>query len=205
MNYGKKTRKYLNQTSWFHGTSVSGYKSIEENGVKAFFNKNNELDFGAGFYLAPKKRMAEDFVRRILEFKSIAIPDVDVDDITPVVIEFEFPQKPMDYFEGDNYQTGLYESFDEEFARFIFHNRVHNVGDIPDHGYDLIYGVMSDSNPTKLIAQFRDGQITEEDFIREIMEQKISPRQLSIHNQDLCGILQVKEVHTLEHREVESV
>lgn len=205
MTLKKKTIRYLNQTSWYHGTSVSGYQNIEKHGIEALYNINNELDFGPGFYLAPEKNMAAGFVTRMLEFQKQIIPNITTDAITPVVLEIEFTNSPYTYFTDETYRTGTFENFDEEFARFIFHNRTKNVGKSPDHGYDMIYGVMSDNNPTLLISQFKANEITEEEVIMGIIEKKISTKQLSIHNQEICGILKIKDVHTIEHKEVESV
>lgn len=195
----------MNQTSWYHGTSVSGYESIKKHGIQALYNINNELDFGPGFYLAPEKKMAEGFVTRMLDFQKQAIPNIPTDAVTPIVLEIEFPKSPYEYFTDEPYKTGTYEKNDEDFAKFIFHNRTKNVGQKPDHGFDMIYGVMSDNNPTLLISKFNAGEITEEEVIKGIIEKSISTKQLSIHNQTICGILKIKDVHTIEHKEVEGV
>ncbi|AQQ55393.1 hypothetical protein B0X71_19685 (plasmid) [Planococcus lenghuensis] len=54
----------LEKTKWYHGTTLSGFKSIMKQGVKFDVSVGSELDFGPGFYLAPDKEMAEGLVFR---------------------------------------------------------------------------------------------------------------------------------------------
>ncbi|MBE1554860.1 hypothetical protein H4683_001938 [Filibacter limicola] len=73
------------------------------------------------------------------------------------------------------------------------------------HDYDLIYGVMSDSNPNILVPQIKRKAITEEFFINEITKNTTSTRQVSVHNQTICDKLVMKAVHYVKEGVVKHV
>lgn len=66
------------------------------------------------------------------------------------------------------------------------------------HNYDFIIGVMSDSNPQKLIFSYRKGEITDEEVV-EGLQKFTSMEQLSLHNQEICDILKVKRVVRIDN------
>ena len=43
-------KKYLEQKTWFHGTTLSAWKELCNKKVKVDYNIGTELDFGYGFY-----------------------------------------------------------------------------------------------------------------------------------------------------------
>ena len=51
----KEFEKYIQQDSWFHGTTLINWKRICASGVRADYNKGLESDFGYGFYLTPRE------------------------------------------------------------------------------------------------------------------------------------------------------
>ena len=71
-----KIRKYLSNDKWYHGTTLYNAKKIIDNGIIVDYNKGNELDFGYGFYLTPKKEQAESFITKILEFNKNEVEEL---------------------------------------------------------------------------------------------------------------------------------
>lgn len=181
-------KKYLEQKTWFHGTTLSAWKELCNKKVKVDYNIGTELDFGYGFYLAPKEKQAAGYITRMLPYMEA----LDEDDRIPVVIEFELDLSKL----NEKYRHTKFLHFDEEFARFVFENRTHPQERI--HNYDFIIGVMSDSNPQKLIFSYRKGEITDEEVV-EGLQKFTSMEQLSLHNQEICDILKVKRVVRIDN------
>lgn len=186
---------------------MSGWKNICNIGVKVDYNKGNELDFGYGFYLTPNQNQAERFIKNVIKYTSddflkevehfYPIKD-DTDSKTPIVIEFEL--KPITYFEQDEYSSWILNAYDDDFANFVFQNRTENVNRENHHHYDIIFGVMSDSNPIIDIQKYRNNKITKEEVL-ERFKKHTSNKQLSIHKQEICDILNVNKVLNLESGE----
>ena len=157
-----------------------------KSGVKWDYNKGLESDFGYGFYLAPKFKQAESYITRMLPY----IQGDDKEKI-PIVIEFELNVEKL-INKGYSYTKFLH--FDEEFAEFVANCRLN-----PDkraHNYDFIIGVMTDSNPLKLIDDYRRKIISKEELLRGLLKWN-SMEQISIHNQAICDTLSVKRVYNV--------
>lgn len=186
----KEYQKYLNQKSWYHGTTLEGLKGIKEKGVMANYNRGNELDFGYGFYLTPTYKQAESYVKRNLPYFRVN----NIGDKKGVIIQFELCLKDL----MDKYNHASFLHFDKDFAEFVIKNRLYPKE--RKHNYDFILGVMSDSNPYILIADYRNKIITYEDLVIGLQKWN-SMEQLSLHNQNLCDILKIKEITYLNDRE----
>lgn len=202
----EKHKKKLRQRTWYHGTSLASVASLESTGPLVNFNKGNELDFGHGFYLAPDLNMAKRYIETMVSYKEELqdqFPFSD-DELTPVIIEYEFSELvPEDYFMDSSYITTCFPDYSEEFAKFILRNRL-----LPNeitHSNDLIFGVMSDGNPNKLVPLVKAGTISEDDFISEIIGKTVSTRQLSVHNQSICDNLVMKAIHYVKEGVVKHV
>ena len=87
--------------------------------------------------------------------------------------------------------------YDDEFAEFVFHNRIYNVDGESHHNNDLIFGVMSDSRPTLLIQQYKRGVKSKHDVI-EGLKKSTRVKQISIHNQHICDILVISKIYHAE-------
>lgn len=187
-----KVRKILEQNMWFHGTVSSNWESFCKNGVLVDFNKDtsDSLDFGFGFYLAPTEERAESYIRGMMENTSFYSPTDH-----PMILGFEF--RPIDIFEDTTYNSKILSKYDDEFAIFVFENRCENIDGSKQHNYDVIYGVMSDSVPTKAIIDYKMGIITKEDVL-ESLKKSTSMKQLSLHNQDICDIIKLKEAYIID-------
>jgi len=161
---------------WFHGTVSGNWESFCKNGVLVDFNKDtsDSLDFGFGFYLAPTKERAESYIRGMMENALFYSPTDH-----PMILGFEF--RPIDIFEDTSYNSKILSKDDDEFAIFVFENRCENIDGSKQHGYDVIYGVMSDSVPTKAIMEYKMGIITKEELL-ESLKKSTSMKQLSLHN-----------------------
>lgn len=187
-----KLRKTLSQNMWYHGTVYSNWQNFCKNGIIADFNKDTSdaLDFGYGFYLAPSKERAENYIMGMMKNSGFYL-----ENDKPMILGFEFV--PLEWFESDEYQTKILSKYDDEFAIFVFENRTENVFGTKQHDYDVIYGVMSDSVPTRIIQEYKIGIKTKEDVL-ESLKKSTSMKQISLHKQDLCDIIKLKEAYIID-------
>ena len=189
----KEYLKYIQQNSWFHGTTLKNWKRLCKSGVLCEYNRGLESDFGYGFYLAPKEKQARNYIERILPYMPIA----DEDKI-PVVIEFSLN---IETLLKQGYKHKVFRSFDEEFAEFVAMCRLHPEEKM--HNYDFVIGVMTDSNPLKLISDYRSGTISEEELHQGLMKWN-SMEQISLHNQEICDTLRVVRVYNVNEEKEEN-
>mgnify|MGYP002624129494 CR=1 FL=1 len=182
----------LNRDLWYLGTSPDGAENIQENGPQAGYNIGNMLDFGAGFYLTDTKERAESYISRIpvlnreLKFEKRG---------EWAVIEFEFNPFKLIFDEG-NEEKYKYKNFpknDEEFAKFAFYNRVYNVFRENHHGFDIIWGVMSDNLPDQIVYDYSEGLVTYDEAIEKLQKPN-SMKQLYIGTQEICDMLKITDV-----------
>jgi hypothetical protein len=187
-----KQQKYLSNSVWYHATTLDDFYNIRDNGVISDINRDTSenTDFGYGFYLSDDVSKAERFICRLLEF--------NVRDGIPVILEFSF--SPLSWFEDGTYKTKIFDRFDLEFGTFVFENRVNNKNGSTQHGYDSIYGVMSDSLPEKLIVEYRLGMKSRDEVIADLIKPN-SMKQLCLHNQALCDTLSISRAYRTDNRE----
>ena len=198
MDLRAKTKRILERKIWYHATTMVGYWNIIEQGVQFNISWGSELDFGPGFYLAPDNKMAEDFISRQIAFKK---EDVLADFFSPesleaVVMEFEF--HPFPYYERG--ELKILDVNDKEFATFISENRIRAKEGLI-HDFPIVYGIMSDNNPAKLVSMFRDGELDKQQVIQGIMDRTIRTRQLSIHTQEFCDTLILRKAYKVDNGE----
>lgn len=184
MEYEKLKQKTIGRLSndkWYHATFLDGWNSICDLGVRADYNKDTskDLDFGYGFYLTDTQERAETYITKLAEADALQRG-------LPVIIEFEMI--PLTWYEDEKVNTRVFESLDDEFAEFVFKNRTENNCGEKQHPYDVIYGVMSDSYPTKLLIDYELGIIDKEDVLNGIKKNN-SMKQLSLHSQILCDTI----------------
>lgn len=187
----------LGASKWYHGTTMKHLKSIKEKGVIANINIGFELDFGHGFYLTPEKKQAAKYIKDRVEgtyLDYLGLTMIPTDN-TPIVLEFEF--RPFDLFDKKEAKFGFLPTYDDRFAEFVFHNRYYNVDGEAHHDFDIIYGVMSDSIPTILIQKYKNGEIDKQEVI-ENLKKSTSAKQLSIHKQDICDIINLTNVYKVD-------
>lgn len=188
-----KRKRILQGTSWFHGTTIDELDSIKK-GICAKHNIRtaHETDFGYGFYLKSSYEEAAKYIYELQECtESLGNTQLDC-------IVCEFFIKPLDYFESSKYNAKLLCKYDDEFANIVFDNRCNNVSGVQQHEYDIIYGVESDSVPTKEMLNYRLGNSTKEQVI-EAFKKSTSMKQLSIHNQEICDMLILKAVYSFDN------
>lgn len=187
-----KIRKALSQNMWYHGTIFRHWDSFCKNGVLVDINKDisDALDFGFGFYLAPSQERAEHYILGMMENAGFYNPE-DV----PLILGFEFT--PLEWFEGEEHNTKIFGKYNDDFVIFVFENRTQNINGDKQHDFDVIYGVMSDSVPTQAILEYKMGIKTKEEVL-ECLKKATSMKQLSLHNQELCDIIKLKEAYTID-------
>lgn len=185
-----KVKNILSSTRWFHATTKSSFENILAQGVVADYNRYSELDFGYGFYLTTTEKLAESYISKLLSW-------ADSTDDPPVIMEFEM--NPLEWFLNDEYSTAVFPAFDDSFAEFVFNNRMNSSTGKQFHDYDAIYGVMSDSVPTKLLLQFRAGEISYEAVI-DGLKKSNSMKQISLHSQYLCDIIKLKRAYQYDYQ-----
>ena len=187
-----KQKKILSAGTWYHATRYRDYLSLKEKGIIVDHNAGSSLDFGYGFYLTLSEKMAEDYIARLVTWDK-EHPVIEIEkDYMPVIIEYTLT--PIEWFLGEQYNTALFPSYDDNFAEFVLLNRVNGETFIQQHNYDAIYGVMSDSLPTKLIHNYLLGEISREDVISGL-KKGTSMKQLSLHNQELCNMLTMNRAY----------
>jgi len=180
----KELEKYLQQETWYHGTTFGSWLEIEKEGIRADYNLGNKLDFGYGFYLAPKYKQAESYILRNIPYMSLSEKDMLN---KPVVIEFELCLNNIIH----EYSHKVFLHRDDEFAEFVIMNRMNP--DLKNHNYDFVIGVMTDSNPIDLIMKYQLHEIE----LKEVKEGLLkwnSMEQLSLHNQSICDKIKVRKV-----------
>lgn len=181
--------KYRNCKKWFHGTTLHGLKNIKDKDIDVLHNQGNELDFGHGFYLSPSLEDAREFIKNKIKYSTLS--NNDMDKKTPIILEFDIDLNEILLSSNINFKS--FNNYDRLFAEFILNNRLKatdfsNVNYFSNdyyHTYDLIFGVMSDSNPISVIQNYKEGILSYDDAITKLMS-STSKKQLSFHCQNLC-------------------
>lgn len=188
-NIPLKVVNRLDNNLWYHGTSIESVDSIKDNGVIANFNIGSSLDFGSGFYLTDSLESANNYISRV----PIVMENGEMCQRESwSVIEFSF--NPLETI-VNNRELGFcaFPKHNEEFAKFVLENRCYNVYNENPHGYDIIWGVMSDNRPDKVVLSYKDGSISYEEAIEQLQKPN-SMKQLFIGNQLLCDMLRIESV-----------
>ena len=61
------------------------------------------------------------------------------------------------------------------------------------HGYDIIWGVMSDNLPDQIVYDYTEGLITYDEAIVKLQKPN-SMKQLYISTQEICDMLKITDV-----------
>ena len=72
--------------------------------------------------------------------------------------------------------------------KFVLKNWTENVNNENPHGYDIIWGVMSDSVPDKIASDYETGRISYSEAVKMFMK-STSMKQLYIGNNSICESL----------------
>ena len=179
----------LDNNLWYHGTSIESVDSIRDNGVIANFNIGSSLDFGSGFYLTDSLESANNYISRV----PVVMENGELSQRQSwSVIEFSF--NPLETIvNNQDIEFCVFPKHDEAFAKFVLDNRCYNVYNESPHGYDIIWGVMSDNRPDKVVLSYKDGSISYEEAVEQLQKPN-SMKQLFIGNQLLCNMLQMVSI-----------
>lgn len=159
----------------FHCTDEESKNNIISNGVQYNHNiaNSSSQDFGYGFYihadLKAAKRYCDNMNRRGKESLW-------------VIMSF---QVNKDLF---NLNIKEFNSYNDEFAEFVFYNRLRNDHGEYQHPFDVVSGCMSDSNPTDVMAKFGMGKI-DEDQAKEYLKKSTSAKQICLSTEKACSML----------------
>jgi len=186
-----KIRKYLSNTRWFHATTLDEWYYINQKGVIAEINRetSDDLDFGYGFYMTNDSLKAEKFIYDLKKVGSLAKDDI------MTIAEFSF--SPHYWFETSEYNTYIINSHNDEFANFVYENRMYNINGSKQHKYDAIFGVMTDTRPIDIIKKHKAGILSKNEVLGEF-KKSISMKQLSLHNQKLCDMIKPIKAYIFE-------
>lgn len=187
----------LNQNRWYHGTTLEGAKNIQRVGVLANYNIGSELDFGMGFYLTDTFEKAETYISRVPVMDENGTP---VQRTEWAIIEFELNPFELLFMQEKSYTYKGFPKHNDEFAKFSFENRLNNVYNENPHGYDIIWGVMSDSFPVQLILDYKNGKITYQEALLQ-MQKPNSMKQLYIGNQEICDMMKITTISEVKKEE----
>lgn len=185
-----KELNQLNRNKWYHGTTIESACNIQKIGVIANYNLGSELDFGTGFYLTDTYERAESYISKL------PITDIDGNIMKRTewaVIEFDFNPFEILFLGNGGYKFKIFPKHNEEFAKFSFDNRLNNVYNEKPHGYDIIWGVMSDSFPVKLLLDYKNGITTYEETI-SLLQKPNSMKQLFVGKQEICDKLIITSI-----------
>ena len=184
----------INRNKWYHGTTIEGAENIKKIGVIANYNYGSELDFGVGFYLTDTYEKANSYISKL----PITNEDGSIARRTEwAVMEFEINPFEILFLSSNNYKFKNFNKHNDEFAKFSFDNRLNNVYNEKPHGYDIIWGVMSDSLPVKLLLDYKNGNISYEDAISQLQKPN-SMKQLYIGRQEICDKLIVTQTSIIK-------
>lgn len=109
------------------------------------------------------------------------------------IITFAFNPFELLFQSDTQYSYHNFSKHSEEFANFVFFNRLYNTENENPHNFDVIWGVMSDNNPFKITMDYKNQTLTKTDAIT-LLQKTNSMRQLYIANQDICDMLKIQEI-----------
>jgi hypothetical protein len=144
----------------YHGTNVE-FGSID------LAKCPPERDFGQAFYTTNFKihaeRRAQEAVRR---FKGVA-----------TVMEFDFDFDEI-MLANPALRVKRFENVNEEWARFIMHNRLRKEGD-PKHDYDIVEGPVANDKMFRQFQRFISNRIKLTEFIKTLAYPKEETHQIA--------------------------
>lgn len=117
-------------------------------------------DFGKGFYLTEIRHQAERMALRTVKmFKG-----------EPILTCFDFN---LEEAVANGLKIRIFNTPDEEWARFIMNNRDINVPQ-PCHDYDIVIGPVADDTIARLLRLFTENFISEGQLVKELTFSKVT-------------------------------
>lgn len=117
-------------------------------------------DFGKGFYLTDIRSQAERMAERTVKmFRG-----------EPTLTIFEFD---LDTAIKEGLKIKIFNSPDEEWARFVMNNRNINAMQ-PSHDYDIVIGPVADDTIARLLRMFTENFINEQQLVKELTFSKVT-------------------------------
>lgn len=134
----------------YHGSNV------EFGDIDLKRSKPNK-DFGQGFYLSDNYEQALDMAR---------IKVVQLEAGRPVVMTYEVDDRFL-----DDLRILRYDSYSEEWAKFILLNR-NNLSDTPAHDYDVVIGPIADDKVGLQLWRYETNLIDLSTLVRNLKYMK---------------------------------
>lgn len=132
-------------------------------------------DFGKGFYLTDIRHQAERMAARTVKmFRG-----------EPTLTSFEFD---LDAAIEQGLKIKIFDSPDEEWARFVMANRDINVLQ-PSHDYDIVIGPVADDTIARLIRMFTENFISEQQLVSELTYSQVTS-QYFFHTEAAINMLE---------------
>ncbi|GFI14086.1 hypothetical protein IMSAGC008_01636 [Muribaculaceae bacterium] len=131
-------------------------------------------DFGKGFYLTDIRHQAERMAARTTKmFRG-----------EPVLTSFEFD---LDSAVRHGLKIKIFDSPDEEWARFVMANRDIDV-EQPSHDYDIVIGPVADDTIARLLRMFNENFISEQQLVKELTFSEVTS-QYFFHTETAISML----------------
>jgi hypothetical protein len=139
-------------------------------------------DFGRGFYVTKFLEQATIWANRKGENKHTK----------GIITEFTFFEHA---FSDKNFKTLRFDTYNNEWLDFVAVNRNFNTP-LPAHDYDMVEGPVADDKITTRIDAYVRGEVSREEFLRELSFEKPS------HQLCFCT---VKSLLMLEHTDFKGI
>lgn len=137
----------------YHGTN-------QDFGEIDLLKSKPNKDFGRGFYLSPDYAQAIEMAKAKVAQQN-----------TGHVIVYSYELDDAYLKEDTELKVLRFESYSEEWARFILENR-NNPSDMPVHDYDLVIGPIADDRVGFQLRRFMDELIDMNMLIRNLQYMK---------------------------------
>lgn len=131
-------------------------------------------DFGIGFYLTDIRRQAERMAARTVKMFHGK----------PTLTSFEFD---LDSAVKQGLKIKIFNSPDEEWARFVMANRDINVMQ-PSHDFDIVIGPVADDTIARLLRMFTENFISEQQLVKELTFSEVTS-QYFFHTETAINML----------------
>lgn len=117
-------------------------------------------DFGRGFYVTNLRQQAEVWAARKAREHHAG----------PIVTEFNFFESA---FSDRDFKTLRFNGYNDDWLDFVALNR-NLASPVPAHDYDIVEGPVADDKVATRITAYMRGDISREEFLREITHEKPS-------------------------------
>lgn len=173
----------------YHGTVRTSAISIKNKGIDLSLSAKG-TDFGQGFYVTNNLAQAREWAVRYARSLQRRTKQVTY----PVVMTFNIDIRKLNNLKGKQFTM-----INEEWGNFILQNRK-NYQNYFHLSYDYAVGPLADGPMYTMLAELKEGIITEAQFIHKAYPKgkMLRYNQLSLHSKWALDCLTLKEVENVE-------